>query len=129
MRVFTYGTLRPDDAEASHVLYNHQLFDYGPFPYISTSLGGKVYGNLLTVSNADLRELDRIEGTAKGLYTRERVLVRELGSVWFEWVYVYVGKIIADTDPQPHYIPRGDWKTYVEERKGTERDEPVFRAF
>lgn len=60
----------------------------------------------MVVNDQELAELDRYEGLNAGLYTRERVNVKEIGIAGSNVrAYVYVG-----TDSIfPPLIPSGDW--------------------
>ena len=37
--VFVYGTLRPNRV-ATHCIYDHDMYDYGRFPYLAKREGG-----------------------------------------------------------------------------------------
>lgn len=111
-KVFVYGTLRNSHA-ATHRLegYNLYKFEGGtfPFPSVRRAQEGQatgVLGNLLTVSDAELAELDLYEGIEAGLYTRETVRVQEIGIAGSNIeAYVYVGTDLIF----PPQIQSGDW--------------------
>lgn len=115
IKVFVYGTLRgglPEDAVATHKLHGAQLWEIhsGNFAFPSVRITGNtedvVVGNVLTVSKKELKELDRYENVASGLYSRQRVTVYGVDS-YDEQVeaWVYVG---SDT-LFPSQIQSGDW--------------------
>jgi gamma-glutamylcyclotransferase (GGCT)/AIG2-like uncharacterized protein YtfP len=107
-KVFVYGTLRPKGAQATHVLYDYAMYNYyDKFPYITASFGNDddcVYGNVLSVSKAQLDRLDEIEGVARGLYSRETVEIKDIETKEMMTAFVYVGQEIV-----PALITSGDW--------------------
>lgn len=107
-KVFVYGTLRPKGAEATHILYDYEMYNYhNRFPYIVESVAFDdvfVRGNVLTVDDKQLAQLDRIEGVERGLYTRETVEVKDIETKDTITAFVYVAGDIA-----PSFIPSGDW--------------------
>lgn len=103
-KVFVYGTLRPKGRKATHTLSGYAMMNAGPYPYIipSTHDTDHVYGNVITVTDKELQDMDRYEGVNRGLYTREKVTVYAGHNS--EYVYAYV----AGPDfPRP--VPSGDW--------------------
>jgi gamma-glutamylcyclotransferase (GGCT)/AIG2-like uncharacterized protein YtfP len=106
--VFVYGTLRPQDTEATHILYDYDMFNYyDKFPYIMEAFGNDdslIYGNVLRVTDAQLARLDKIEGVDRGLYVREEVEVKDIITKETMTAFVYVGGNIV-----PSFIPCGDW--------------------
>jgi gamma-glutamylcyclotransferase (GGCT)/AIG2-like uncharacterized protein YtfP len=107
-KVFVYGTLRPNGAEATHVLYDYDMYNYyDRFPYIVHADyfdDCAVYGNVITVDDEQLARLDKIEGVAQGLYTREIVEVKDIETKDTLTAFVYVGGDIV-----PACITSGDW--------------------
>lgn len=103
-KVFVYGTLRPRGVTATHYVEGFGLFNYyDRFPYIQEG-EGTVYGNLVEVTDRQLKEFDRIEGIAHGLFKRETVLVTGLGHAEDSTAFVYVAGNVA-----PLRIQSGDW--------------------
>lgn len=82
-RMFFYGTLmdRFTAADATKVgaavLHGYTLLSVaGNFPAAVQAEGQQVRGQVWDVAEALVPHLDMIEGTARGLYNRERVIVR-----------------------------------------------------
>ncbi len=123
MKVFVYGTLRKGEANAkllknasciaeqcwtNGVLYNT---GYG-YPTMKESKTSKVYGELYSVSEDDLKRLDQLEGYKEGstnnLYERvEQTVFTDKGSCI---AYMYVASKLNLLKTQ---IPNGDWKGYT----------------
>lgn len=101
--LFAYGTLRPYK-HATHRLDNHAMYDYGKFPYIVHSIGSVVHGNVVKVTESQLKELDKYEGVDRGLYTREKVEASDYQGNRFE-CFVYV----ATRNIHPQLVTSGDW--------------------
>lgn len=107
-RVFAYGTLRElaKNDEATHELWGFGMFDYGKFPYVvPRNSVVPVQGNVIEVDDSQLAELDRYEGVERGLYTRERVAVKEKSTRANIMCFVYV----ATDKLHPRRIESGDW--------------------
>jgi gamma-glutamylcyclotransferase (GGCT)/AIG2-like uncharacterized protein YtfP len=86
----------------------YAMYDYGKFPFILKEQGGTVRGEIIEVTNAELKELDRYENTASGLYSRQKVNVlakRELNLPDLSGVFVYVGH----KSLLPPRINSGNW--------------------
>lgn len=121
--VFVYGTLRPwEDGNyipATHFLPGFKMYSAGSFPYIMQEHGSGVWGNILSVTDKQLKQLDKIEGLERGLYTREKVRVRYwennvMHPMSQDEVFVYVaGPLLL---PQP--IESGDWRQYQQQLYG-----------
>ena len=106
-KVFVYGTLRPEGVRATHKLFGYLMYNYhNRFPYIipDPQRDSWVYGNILEVTNKELKQLDRIEGIDAGLYRRISVDVMPVHGMATIPTWVYVAGNIAPTP-----IPRGDW--------------------
>lgn len=108
-KVFVYGTLRglAKQSEATHTLTNYAMYDYGRFPYIVEDENGddsEVLGNVIEVTEKELKELDRYEGVERGLYTRNTVEVHDDSGVAVK-CFVYV----ATNNIHPRRIESGDW--------------------
>jgi gamma-glutamylcyclotransferase (GGCT)/AIG2-like uncharacterized protein YtfP len=72
------------------------LYDAGEYPVLrpSDAATDRVPGLLLDVDDAALARLDEYEGTASGLYRRERYDVELAGGRVVEaWVYVYAQSV------------------------------------
>ena len=109
MVVFVYGTLKSGLSNhrilggstligAGHTVTRFRLFCNGFFPYIARAhkpgTGHRIEGELYSVNAATLANLDRLEGVAGGLYTRETIAVeREDGSRVKAFVYIWGGEI------------------------------------
>lgn len=111
-KLFVYGTLRPKDKSGtivppSHHLHGYAMYDYGRFPFIihTGNNADLVQGNLLTVSNRELKELDLYENVASGLYSREIVEVLGIHTIETIKAFVYVG----NSQLVPARIKSGDW--------------------
>lgn len=105
--VFVYGTLRPSKV-ATHILYGFEMYNYGKFPYIirSSEFGAQVLGNVISVDDKELAELDLYEGVAKRLYTRNTVLVHAIeDGEQLTTCFVYVATSVL----HPPLIASGDW--------------------
>jgi gamma-glutamylcyclotransferase (GGCT)/AIG2-like uncharacterized protein YtfP len=110
-KVFVYGTLRPNATPGgwTHSLMGYTMYDYGRFPFIIKELGGFVRGEILEVNDKQLKELDRYENTASGLYSRKTVSVlarQELNIPDLDGVFVYVGN---EKQLIPQRITSGNW--------------------
>jgi gamma-glutamylcyclotransferase (GGCT)/AIG2-like uncharacterized protein YtfP len=110
-KVFVYGTLRPHATPGgwTHSLMGYMMYDYGRFPFITKELSGVVRGEIIEVTDKQLKELDKYENTASGLYTRETVSVltrRELGFGDVDDVFVYVGN---EKQLIPQRVTSGNW--------------------
>lgn len=105
-KVFVYGTLRPSKV-ATHKLYGFEMHNYGKFPYIipSSEFGAQVLGNVISVDDKELAELDLYEGVAKRLYTRNTVLVHHIEDGERLTCFVYVATSLL----HPPLIASGDW--------------------
>lgn len=106
--VFVYGTLRPSKV-ATHCIYDHDMYDYGRFPYLAKREGAEaVKGNVIYVTDEQLEQLDHYEGVERGLYTREVVyayVLEEDCNLDVPECYVYV----ATDRLHPKRISSGDW--------------------
>jgi gamma-glutamylcyclotransferase (GGCT)/AIG2-like uncharacterized protein YtfP len=105
-KVFVYGTLRPKGVEATHSIDGWLLYNYhGRFPYILPG-SGVVHGNIVEVTDKQLREFDHIEGIAHGLFIRQtvRAFARSHAAADDCEAFVYVAGNLV---PQP--IQSGDW--------------------
>ena len=106
--VFVYGTLRPSKV-ATHCIYDHEMYDYGRFPYLIKKVGAEaVKGNVIYVTDEQLEQLDHYEGVERGLYTREDVLAFPIDSEGVTpgtqcFVYVATDRL------HPKRISSGDW--------------------
>lgn len=108
--VFVYGTLRPKDGEgnyipSTHRLWGYAMYNYGAFPYIEKSDYGNDYvvGNIMEVSEEQLKQLDYYEGVPSNLYYRAVEDVEQEGGVMTQ-AFVYVGDGII-----PARVCSGDW--------------------
>lgn len=122
--VFVYGTLRRQEPNhyllknaallAEHAWTNGRLYDTGlGYPAVKESATDKVYGEIYTVTDAELDRLDELEGYEpfgeNNLYIRKRQIVfHDTGSME---AFIY---IIAEQNESllKKYIPSGDWKQY-----------------
>lgn len=103
--VFVYGTLRPSKV-STHVLHAHKMYDYGKFPYLVAHVGAAtVKGNIIHVTDKQLKQLDKYEGVDRGLYSRETVTVYDSATTKPEKCFVYV----ATDRLHPKRISSGDW--------------------
>lgn len=117
--VFVYGTLRKNQ-ESTHVLNGYRLYDLGRFPCIIAEEGHRVLGNVILVSDDELRQLDRVEGTAHGFYTRETVKVDNLSGNKgknYSACYVYVAGNVLDYERPKSPIDSGDWHVHPSKQK------------
>ena len=109
-KVFVYGTLRQSKA-ATHRLYGYtmHLIRGGGFDFPAIQPSGNdndvVLGNVLTVSDKQLKALDQYEGVDGGLYTREHVRVQAIGQQEDVVAFAYVG----GASIFPPRIQGGDW--------------------
>lgn len=113
-KLFVYGTLRKDKeptGKPPFVLIGYKMFAYSgnfEFPYIQRTRNpeDKVLGELLTVSESKLKELDRYEGVDRGMYSRDLVTVHTTSETpaSIDNVHVYVEKGFA---PKP--VLSGNW--------------------
>lgn len=113
-RVFVYGTLRPKGKKATHMLMWHALWDMGKFPAaVSTGkINDVVYGNIITVTDSQLKGLDYYEGIDSGLYTRQELMVYTKDEKQQDGVaFVYVAGNVM-----PELIESGDWLTHINQR-------------
>lgn len=113
--VFVYGTLRPGGGAFEALLAGRveavtpaELSGYGlrgrgrRYPYVVAEPGGRVRGELVTVDDRLLPELDAYEGSE---YRRERMQVETDDDDHAEaWVYVAREEVEVG---EP--IPSGDW--------------------
>ena len=113
-KVFVYGTLRPWEEghylPATHRMLNYKMYSAGSFPYIVPHKDSWVWGNVITVTDGDLVQLDGIEGVKNGLYTREvdRAYGLNESPMKAELCFVYVaGPLLL-----PNAIESGDWEQY-----------------
>lgn len=123
--VFVYGTLRPwEDGNyipATHALPGYTMYSAGAFPYIVPGGARAVVGTILSVTDKQLKQLDKIEGLERGLYTREKAEVYQMDAnmSWsfgsdMEECFVYVaGPLLL---PKP--IESGDWRQYQKQLYG-----------
>lgn len=112
-RIFVYGTLRRGEyahdlisrSSQSQFLGEHKtshkyhLYDQGSFPgiAINETMEGGVFGEVFEVDDACLRDLDRYEGVAEGLFKRA-VIELEDGSEALAYLIVrpnYSGKVVS----------------------------------
>lgn len=109
-KVFVYGTLRPSNAVATHVLSGYRMHDYGKFPYIVEDDRNfyDVVGNIIEVTSKQLTELDRIEGVKHGLFRRIEEYAYPIGIAWDIANEVEVFVYVADNIVPP-VISSGDW--------------------
>jgi gamma-glutamylcyclotransferase (GGCT)/AIG2-like uncharacterized protein YtfP len=121
-KVFVYGTLRKGEGNAE--LLQHatciaeqcwtkgDLFDTGyGYPAMKQSESAYVYGELYSVTEAELHRLDQLEGFEAGnssnLYERiERTVYTNTGKIL---AYVYVA---SNANLLKKRIDNGDWKEY-----------------
>ncbi|NIP78416.1 MAG: gamma-glutamylcyclotransferase [Gemmatimonadetes bacterium] len=92
--LFTYGSLRSGAAPARSLLrpchrvgdgvVRGTLYDVGEYPALLLSGDDAVRGEIWRCPAGRLRELDRYEGVAEGLFRRAAVVVDGLAC----WVYV-----------------------------------------
>lgn len=107
MRLFAYGTLQ-DPARLATVIgggpirvigagtIQGVLYDAGEYPALCAAAGATetVPGLLLELEDTALAALDRYEGVASGLYTRQRCAVAlKDGETADAWVYVYARSV------------------------------------
>ena len=113
-KLFVYGTLREPGVEATHCLYNYEMFDNGDWPYIkpipeyvdSVDDSVDVYGCVINVSNKQLKELDKYERCDTGMFVRTAVDVYPVGDFNAESIKVFTyvaGNFL------PQRIQSGDW--------------------
>jgi len=109
MVVFVYGTLKSGFSNhrilagstllaTGRTVTRFRLFCNGFYPYIARAhkpgTGRQIEGELYSVNAATLADLDRLEGVAGGLYSRDTITVeREDGSRVKAFVYVWGGEI------------------------------------
>lgn len=117
-KVFVYGTLMKGHGNArlldgipmemEGVIKGADMFDLWGFPGILKGTG-TVKGEVYYVDDATLANLDRLEGVAHGLYTREPVTVHgHDGSKVKAQAYFY-----ASGPGKDHAkIESGNWKTH-----------------
>lgn len=119
--VFVYGTLRPADAKgkilpATHMLLGYQMWlvkGNFEFPAIKETGEGYVMGNIISVDDDRLKELDRYENIRSGLYKRVEVEILPIGGdghYHLEEPKMKAFVYAADT-ALPSLIPSGDWTT------------------
>ncbi|QOV38506.1 gamma-glutamylcyclotransferase [Streptomyces ferrugineus] len=132
---FVYGTLRPGEPNHDHFLRGRTLteeparlegavlYDGPGYPYAveDASLGGTVYGDLVTARPeqypALLSALDRLEeyapGDPRNLYERlaRKVLRTADGTAVPAWVYVAAPTVAARLRAKGRLIESGDWAT------------------
>lgn len=102
-KVFVYGTLRPTEVP-THTLYDYAMYDCGKFPYIVPNDHYIVVGEVITVTDAQLKQLDKYENVQSGLFVRETATVYPIDGSDGEIVFVYVAGNIV-----PPIINSGDW--------------------
>ena len=113
--LFTYGTLR-QEREPTHFIYGYELYNYyDKFPYVVPALAYDtgtarrqelmVKGNLVQLSDQELKACDKYEGLENKLFKRVKVPVYSLQSLLPELrAFVYLADRIA-----PTRIESGDW--------------------
>ena len=121
-KVFVYGTLR-NGAAATHRLDYYRMFCVQgkefDFPFIQETDGDcepridnvpacstySVKGNVVELTDKELRQADKYENVRTGLYARKKVYVQPLSGGEYEEVWVYVGGPALVYQP----IDNGDW--------------------
>ncbi len=103
--VFVYGTLmRGEGAHAylskaefigEYCLHDYAIYNLGWFPGIRRKTGSCVYGEVYTVDDRMLCEMDRYEGEGS-LYHRTPVVVENKSGTVNAVAYVYVREIHGD---------------------------------
>lgn len=115
-RVFVYGTLREGFSSATHLLPGYMMLAYEgkdfKFPYIVPHRDWDVTGNVLEVSDSELEQLDKYENIRSGLYTREKVSIKDIESGGFiaAWAYI-AGPVLFNV------IESGDWLEFLNKEK------------
>lgn len=111
-KIFIYGTLREGFTSATHTLPGYMLLAYQgrdfSFPYIVQHQDGNVVGNVLEVDDTELEQLDKYENIRSGLYTREKVKIKDNESEGFinAWAYI-AGPALFNV------IESGDWFEFL----------------
>ena len=103
-----YGTLRPHHVVSHHIVgYNLYAYLGGnfPFPFILPQAGNVVVGEVLEVTDTQLKQLDLYEGVDRGMYTRERTFAFPADDGPAIEVFVYVGS----SSMLPPLVASGDW--------------------
>lgn len=113
-KVFTYGTLMPQDEagnfkEPTSFILGYEMYNYhNHYPYIvkSEDKEAMVVGHVLEADEADLAWMDSYEGVDRGLYVREETEVHNIkdGEAEQEMAQVYVSG-----GHLPHRVVSGDW--------------------
>ncbi|WP_099363676.1 gamma-glutamylcyclotransferase [Fredinandcohnia onubensis] len=129
--MFVYGTLRKGEGNAHYLKEatrlaeqcwtNGELYDTGyGYPAVKQSRSSRVYGELYTVTDLELRQIDQLEGFREGrennLYERvEQMVYTDKGPVT---AYVYIA---GQSNLLNNRIPDGDWKEYrlLNKQRGT----------
>lgn len=131
--VFVYGTLRPGgfnyerlqlwnlvhDFETG-VLKHHMMLSNGAFPYIVKGLGNTVIGTLLYPHDEDsacsmLVQMDRIEGTKRGLvhdknhYNRMLRTIKTPSGKKKAWTYIPPKPRQSSLKGRLDKVYKGDW--------------------
>ncbi|OLO26768.1 hypothetical protein BTR23_22035 [Alkalihalophilus pseudofirmus] len=122
INVFVYGTLRKGEANANllkraaciaeQCWTNGLLYDTGyGYPAMKQEPFSRIYGELYTLSEDDLKRLDQLEGYTSGgtnnLYERiEQTVYTDKGT---STAYMYVA---SKADLLKRKIPNGDWKEH-----------------
>lgn len=121
-KVFVYGTLRPwEDGNyipATHYILGYKMYSAGAFPYIMRDNDGKVVGNVLSVNDKQLKQLDKIEGLERGLYTRERAHAWDITGERVHEERVLCHVYVAGPLLLPKPIESGDWRQYQQQLYG-----------
>ncbi|MGG1401584.1 gamma-glutamylcyclotransferase [Bacillus salipaludis] len=121
INVFVYGTLRNGEAN-DHLLRNTRIAEqswtnglmydtgYG-YPAMSPTRSSRIYGELYSVTEAELLRLDQLEGYTEGskdnLYERiEQIVFTDKGSFH---AYMYIA---SKENLLKKKIPNGDWKEH-----------------
>lgn len=88
--VYIYGTLKSGHVRhsalreeryigISKTAPKYIMYQYGSYPALTEVADGhKIYGELYEVSDACMMELDKIEGTANGLFARKEIELEEV---------------------------------------------------
>jgi len=97
-KLFVYGTLRTGEGPVAFI--QGRLHNFGRFPGVVVGTD-KVKGEIIEITDAQLKEFDRYEGYANkpdDLYTRVKAWVTlESGERTETWVYLFNKKVPPNT--------------------------------
>ena len=96
------------------VLDGHALLDtQNGFPVVLPRDKYSVNVQVCEVTDEKLRDLDRYEGVASGLYTREKARIWCVSLGKYVDAYIYIGgEMLKAREQRMEVVPDGDWMKY-----------------